>query len=51
MYNHAGVLGVGATTGASLAFTGLPVIWLVLAAFALLSVGTAILRIVPKREG
>ena len=51
MYNHAGVLGTGAATGAALPFTGLNSMWLVLSAFALLSVGTAILRLVPRREG
>ena len=51
MYNHGGVLGAGAATGAILPFTGLNSIWLVLCAFALLSVGTAILRLVPRRQG
>jgi len=50
VYNHGGVLGIGAA-GATLPFTGVNLIWLVLASFALLSVGTAVLRIVPKREG
>ncbi|HVT21071.1 MAG TPA: hypothetical protein VHE57_06770 [Mycobacteriales bacterium] len=50
MYNHGGVLGTGAATGATLPFTGLNTMWLVLAAFALLAVGTAILRLVPRRE-
>jgi hypothetical protein len=50
MYNHAGA--VGAAAGASaLPFTGFNAIWFVLAAFALVSAGTAILRIVPRREG
>ena len=50
MYNHSGVLGAGAATG-SLAFTGFNAIWLVLASFALMTAGTALLRIIPKREG
>jgi hypothetical protein len=50
MYNHAGVLGTGAGIGAALPFTGLNSMWLVLSAFALLSVGTAIMRLVPRRE-
>lgn len=51
MYNHAGVLGTSAAAGAGmLPFTGVNAIWLLLASFALLSAGTAILRIVPKRE-
>lgn len=51
MYNHGGVLGAGGAAGASLPFTGLNSLWMVLTAFALLSVGTAVLRVVPKREG
>jgi hypothetical protein len=51
MYNHGGVLGTGAAAGAALPFTGLNTMWLVLSAFALLSVGTAVLRLVPRREG
>jgi hypothetical protein len=51
MYNHSGVLGAGGAAGAALPFTGINTVWLVLTAFALLSVGTALLRIIPKREG
>jgi hypothetical protein len=42
-----------ASTGtlAGLAATGLNVVWLVLAAFALLGAGLALLRVVPRREG
>jgi hypothetical protein len=64
MYNHGGslgasgalgsggsVLGVSAAKAAALPFTGLNVIWLLLAAFALISAGSALLRIVPRRQG
>jgi hypothetical protein len=50
MYNHAGVLGTGTAIG-SLPFTGFNSLWLGLAGFALVTAGTAILRIIPKREG
>jgi len=50
MYNGAaGVGAVGAGT-AGLAATGVNVVWLVLAAFALLGAGIALLRLVPRRE-
>lgn len=57
MYGQtAGVAGlastVGATaagaTGATLPFTGLNLIWIVLAAFAVYAAGLAILRVVPR---
>ena len=41
-------MGAGA---AGLAATGVNVVWLVLAAFALLGAGIALLRLVPRREG
>jgi hypothetical protein len=50
MYNNVGALGAGAAAG-TLPFTGFSTIWMVLAGFALLSVGTAIMRIIPRREG
>jgi len=43
------VAGGGAAAG--LANTGMNVVWLVLAAFALISAGSALMRISPKREG
>lgn len=49
MYNNPGTTTVGgllATTG----LTGNPV-WAFLAAFALLALGLAVLRTVPRREG
>ncbi|MFC1403242.1 MULTISPECIES: hypothetical protein [Streptacidiphilus] len=51
MYNKV-ASGVGASSagGATLATTGTNLMWLFLAAFALLAVGTAVLRIVPRRR-
>jgi hypothetical protein len=48
MYNSSGVLG----TSGGLAMTGLTgnPVWLVLAAFALVALGLAVLRTVPRRE-
>jgi len=37
--------------GVALAATGLNVVWLLLAGFALLGAGLALLRIVPRRQG
>jgi hypothetical protein len=50
MYTSSGVAGVTATAGAGLAATGLNIMWLLLAGFALLGAGLALLRIVPRRE-
>ena len=45
----------GATTavggGAALAATGMNVVWIVLAGFALLGAGLAMMRIVPRPQG
>jgi hypothetical protein len=53
MYTTHGTAGATAAagSGAALAATGLNVVWLLLAAFALLGAGLALLRIVPRREG
>jgi hypothetical protein len=50
MYDKATGALSGATTGA-LAFTGVNVLYALLAGFALLAAGTAILRVVPKKQG
>jgi len=56
MYNNASILGTSATVGgtgaAGLGMTGAPanLLWLFLAAFALLALGLAVLRLVPRRE-
>lgn len=52
MYNSPAVASAGAAgTAGTLAMTGLNVVWLLLAAFALLGAGMAIMRLVPRREG
>ncbi|RIQ18920.1 LPXTG cell wall anchor domain-containing protein [Jiangella rhizosphaerae] len=44
------VVGAGGVGGAGcLAQTGISPIWAILAGFALLAVGTAIMRIIPRR--
>ena len=45
------VAGSGVVAGTGLAMTGLNVMWLLLAAFALVAVGGAFLRLVPRSEG
>lgn len=49
MYNNPSPVLAAGTAGA-LAFTGANVLWLVLAAFAMLAVGTAMARIAPRRQ-
>ena len=49
MYTSAGV-GAVAVGGAGLATTGANVMWLVLAAFALIGAGSALLRLIPRYE-
>jgi len=53
MYTTHGALGAtgAAGGGAVLALTGLNVLWLLLAGFALLGAGLALLRMIPRREG
>ncbi len=52
MYNNvSSAAGTGAAaSGGALALTGASVLWLLLGAFALIAVGTAIARIVPRRS-
>jgi len=49
MYNNPSPVLAAGTAGA-LAFTGANVVWLVLASFAMLAAGTAMSRIMPRRE-
>jgi LPXTG-motif cell wall-anchored protein len=49
MYDKALVSG-GAATLATLPVTGFSVLWFVIAGFALLMAGGALLRIVPRRQ-
>ncbi len=53
MYSRsAGAVGLGAGAGANmLPFTGFNVLWAILARFALITAGAALLRIAPRREG
>ena len=49
MYNSAAAAGAGAVgTAGTLAMTGVDVVWILLAAFALLGAGTAILRLIRE---
>ena len=52
MYTTHGAAGAVAAAGggATLAVTGLNIAWIVLAGFALLGAGLALLRMVPRRE-
>jgi len=52
MYTAHGTAGVSAAAGggAALAATGLNVVWILLAGFALLAGGLALLRMIPRRE-
>jgi hypothetical protein len=50
MYAKSSVAGVSVVAGSSLAATGVNVLWLCIAGFALVSAGLALLRIIPRRE-
>lgn len=50
MYDKAAISG-GAATFATLPFTGFNALWYVLAGFALIMAGGALLRIAPRRQG
>ncbi|MGV9300268.1 hypothetical protein [Amycolatopsis sp. NPDC003676] len=47
MYQKIGAASAAGVTG-GLAFTGVNTLWLLLAGFALLAAGTALLRILPR---
>jgi hypothetical protein len=47
-YTGGGVIGGGVATGGGLALTGANTMWVVLAGFAFVAVGAALLRIAPK---
>lgn len=49
-YTGGGIVAGGMATGGSLAMTGASVVWAVLAGFAFVAVGAAVMRIVPKRR-
>lgn len=48
MYDNGGPAVGAATSGGALAMTGMSIVWVVLAAFAVLAVGMAVARIAPK---
>ena len=51
MYGKLGTTAVAAgAPAASLAYTGLPLLWLIVSALTLLAAGFALLRLVPRGE-
>jgi hypothetical protein len=51
MYNNPSASLAAGGTGSVLAYTGFNSLWVALAAFAVIAVGTALLRIVPRKQG
>lgn len=51
MYDNPSASLAAGGTGSVLAYTGFNSLWLALAAFALIAVGTALMRIVPRKQG
>ena len=49
-YTGGGIVAGGMTTGGALAVTGANAVWVILAGFAFIAVGAALMRIVPKRH-
>ncbi len=47
-YTGGGIIGGGMATGGGLALTGANTMWAVLAGFAFVAVGAALVRIAPK---
>ncbi len=50
MYGNGGIITGTAAAGGALAFTGLSLVWIVLAAFAILAATIAVVRTVPRNE-
>jgi hypothetical protein len=50
MYGNATFATPAIAAGAALPFTGLSVVWYVIAGFALLAAGLAVHRVVPRRQ-
>ena len=50
MYNNVAGSAVAAGSVGTLAFTGANAVWFALAGFALIAAGTALARMVPRRE-
>ena len=51
MYNNPSAPLAAGGTGSVLAYTGFNSVWVALAAFALIAVGIAVMRIVPRKQG
>jgi hypothetical protein len=51
MYNNPSASLAAGGSGSVLAYTGTNSMWLALAAFAFIAVGTALLRIAPRKQG
>ncbi len=47
-YTGGGIVAGGMATGGGLAVTGASTIWVILAGFAFIAVGAALMRILPK---
>ena len=50
MYDNPSASLAAGGTGSVLAYTGFDSLWLALAAFAVIAIGTALMRIVPRRQ-
>jgi hypothetical protein len=50
MYSKAPLATGAAVAPAALAYTGMSIIWILLAVFALFAAGAGLLRIIPRRE-
>jgi hypothetical protein len=50
MYDNPSAPLAAGGSGSVLAYTGFESLWLALAAFALIAVGTALMRIVPRKQ-
>ena len=51
MYDNPSAPLAAGGSGSVLAYTGFGSVWLALAAFAFIAVGTALMRIVPRTQG
>jgi len=51
MYDNPSAPLAAGGTGSVLAYTGFDSVWFALAAFAMIAAGTALMRIVPRKQG
>jgi hypothetical protein len=51
MYDNPSAPLAAGGSGSVLAYTGFDSVWIALAAFAFIAVGTALMRIVPRKQG